>query len=69
MKSSMQLRITLGMWQNMKTTTMKMRTVARLISLFTVLLLALWCDLIRRKNHFLRTIKGFNVLRGETAVH
>ena len=45
MRSSMQFRITLGMWQMINTITMKMRTVTRLSSLFTFVLLSLWWDL------------------------
>ena len=50
MKNSAQLRITLGMWQMMKTTTIQMRTVARLSSPLTALLVAFWCVYLKRSS-------------------
>ena len=44
------MRITLGMWQMMKTTTIQMRTVARLSSPLTALLVAFWCVYIKRSS-------------------
>ena len=42
MNNSVQLRMILGTWQMMNTTTMQMRTVARFSSPLTALLVALW---------------------------
>ena len=45
MKNSVQLRMTLGMWQKRKTMTMQMRTVAKLTSLPPFLFAFMWVNL------------------------
>ena len=56
MKNSVQLRMTLGMWQKRKTMTMQMRTVAKLASLLPLLFAFMWVNL---KKSFRLKIKIF----------